>query len=154
MQRVEEFGNFNTRIFEKATNVTTKVSPSVSKAPSVSKTPSYSQAPMSPSSSVIGPSGKKMITLCQGNNYITGDNDQECGCNAAQTTVHHSVGDGTNEVDYCTNGKLPSNETGYYCGPSASKLIYVPETNEITYRSNAFTEPMPNKPAVIKRWCA
>jgi hypothetical protein len=95
-----------------------------------------------------------MITLCEGNNYITGDNDQECGCNAAHTTVYHSVGDGTNEVDYCTNGKLPSHETGYYCGPSASKLIYVPETNEITYRSNAFTEPSPNKPALIKRWCA
>ena len=144
MQRVEQINN---RIIEHFT------------------APSVSSGSSNPSSSVSNTT-RKMMEVCNGNNYLTGDTSQMCGCNTENTIVNNNVGDGTNLIDLCTDGSMPNNTIGAnYCKPGHAKIVYElgdsstrlsNPTGTISYRINALNEDKSKarKPAVIKRWCA
>ena len=139
MQRIEHFNN-DTKLVE---NLTGGAPSSTRAAPSATR--------VAPSPTVAAPVS---VILCRGSNYTNGDTDMSCACNVTGQSVKHQTGDGKQQLDYCTNGSLPSSHTGNYCGANSSKLVFDPDAKTVSYRANATTKVGSDVPAVTKRWCS
>jgi len=162
MQRVEHFN----RVIEHLTAPSSSGNPSASSS-SGSSSGVATYAPLatkstnsgSKISSAAGSPPRTMIGVCFGKDYLSGDIEQDCGCNAPNSVVQYQTGDGLVLVDMCQDGSVPINNTNNYCslnkaGNPQGKLVYELANNTISYRTNALTQLGPSVPAITRRWCA